>query len=163
MTASTKQPLHQIRDYFGSEVAIYFAFIGYYTDNLFYLSVVGCIVTVMQFSFPENNPFLQSVYQYSLVGYSFLTLAWSAMWMKGWDRCLAQLQVEWDCADDNAKLCDRTGFTGVLMKSPLTGLPVPTFTSEMRLKRYAGLELGVQVEKVDRLTNADWGLGCDRG
>jgi len=61
----------------------------------------------MQYSFPSNDPYLQSIYKYSLVGYSLIALAWSAFWMKGWERYLAQIQVDWNCMRDNIKVLVR--------------------------------------------------------
>ena len=56
--------------------------------------------------------------------------------MVGWQRYLSQLQVDWACNDFQDSACNRTGFKGVLMKSPITGYNEATFTKEMRLKRY---------------------------
>ena len=50
------QPLDEIRDYFGEETALYFAWLGTYTRALLGLSMFGVISMLTQFTVsPEHN------------------------------------------------------------------------------------------------------------
>lgn len=40
----TRQPLDAIRDYFGEQIAFYFAFVGFYTSSLAFPAILGLIV-----------------------------------------------------------------------------------------------------------------------
>ncbi|CAG5106103.1 Oidioi.mRNA.OKI2018_I69.chr1.g2683.t2.cds [Oikopleura dioica] len=40
------QPLDEIRDYFGEKIALYFGFLGFYTNSLIAFSVIGLIVMI---------------------------------------------------------------------------------------------------------------------
>jgi hypothetical protein len=41
------QPIHAVRDYFGENVAIYFAFLGFYAQSLFVASILGIIAFIV--------------------------------------------------------------------------------------------------------------------
>ena len=45
------QPIGELRDYFGDEVALYFSFLGEYTRSLIWPGILGIVVFITQ----ENN------------------------------------------------------------------------------------------------------------
>ena len=53
------QPLDRIRDYFGEKVALYFAFIQFYTRWLIPFSIIGLIVTFYGLGTYESNTYVQ--------------------------------------------------------------------------------------------------------
>ena len=55
------QPLDHIRDYLGEKVAIYFAWLGFYTAWLLPASVVGLLVFMSGLSTIEQNSIAQEV------------------------------------------------------------------------------------------------------
>ncbi|XP_070303804.1 anoctamin-8-like [Salvelinus sp. IW2-2015] len=42
-----KQPLDDIRDYFGVKIAMYFAWLGFYTTSMLYPAVIGFVLWVL--------------------------------------------------------------------------------------------------------------------
>lgn len=38
-----KQPLDLIRDYFGDQISLYFAWLGFYTEALIFPSIIGIL------------------------------------------------------------------------------------------------------------------------
>jgi hypothetical protein len=41
-------PTEQIRDYYGEKIALYFTFLGYYTEMLLPIGIAGLIVSIIQ-------------------------------------------------------------------------------------------------------------------
>ncbi|XP_072129228.1 anoctamin-9 isoform X1 [Mobula birostris] len=50
-----KQPINEIRDYFGERIALYFAWLGWYNTMLFPAAVIGVLVFLYGFIYFENN------------------------------------------------------------------------------------------------------------
>jgi len=48
------QPLDRIREYFGEKVALYFAFLGFYTSWLWSASIVGIIVFIFGLAYASS-------------------------------------------------------------------------------------------------------------
>ena len=46
MKALTAQPLEEIREYFGEQIALYFAFIEVYTQSLVWPAIIGVVTMV---------------------------------------------------------------------------------------------------------------------
>lgn len=55
------QPLDYIKDYFGVKIAIYFAWLGFYTYMLILASVVGVISFMYSLKWMKNNPISQQI------------------------------------------------------------------------------------------------------
>ena len=55
------QPLDHIRDYFGEKIAIYFAWLGFYTGWLLPVSLVGVIVFLTGLATLHHNTIAQEV------------------------------------------------------------------------------------------------------
>ena len=55
------QPIEEIRDYFGDDVALYFSWLGLYTSSLFLIAIVGCGVMILQplYGGVDRNPMTQ--------------------------------------------------------------------------------------------------------
>lgn len=71
--------LCQIKDYFGEQIALYFAFIGLYTKSLFYPVVFGLITYIGQMrSGIENNPLTF----YFSIFLAFWSLAFTTQWTR---------------------------------------------------------------------------------
>jgi len=84
-----KLPLHEIREYWGEEVAFYFAWLENYTTWLQIPAVVGIITIII-----ENT-----VWKPIVMIYSFVIIMWATLFLEYWKRCHAEIAFMWDCRD----------------------------------------------------------------
>jgi len=88
-----KQPLKEVRTYFGDKIGLYFAFLGFYTSSLWIPAIVGVLMTLTQ------------VYSYTTIGSidnpfvplycSFMSL-WGVIFCNNWKKIENRLQYEWN-------------------------------------------------------------------
>ena len=75
----TEQPIEEIRDYFGEQIALYFAFIQTYTRSLIWPTVIGVATMVGHVqNGVEGN-------QLTII-YSILVSFWSVYFLSAWKR-----------------------------------------------------------------------------
>lgn len=86
-----RQPINEIRNYFGEEIAFYFSFLGEYTTWLIVPSILGVITYIHQtaYGFATWQTFIFSV---------FLAL-WTTLFLEHWKRKEKTLGYEWCCLD----------------------------------------------------------------
>ncbi|MCJ8747291.1 hypothetical protein PDJAM_G00151770 [Pangasius djambal] len=56
-----KQPVDDIRDYFGEKVALYFLWLGWYTCMLIPAAIIGVVVFLYALAFFDSNPLIKEV------------------------------------------------------------------------------------------------------
>jgi len=88
-----KQPIEQIREYFGEKIALYFVFLGYYTTMLWIPALCGCMLFVTQIysrykSGSMDNPWVP-------LYCCFITI-WAIAFSAGWKQLEKRYQYEWD-------------------------------------------------------------------
>uniref|UniRef100_A0A3Q1AHV4 Anoctamin n=1 Tax=Amphiprion ocellaris TaxID=80972 RepID=A0A3Q1AHV4_AMPOC len=122
------QPLDHIREYFGEKIALYFAWIGFYTVWLLPASLVGTVIFLIGFGLmatdvPESLPLfimcpicnICSYWNYSSIcstykagllfdngGTVFLSVflsLWAVTFLQYWKRRCSVLAHCWDCSD----------------------------------------------------------------
>eukprot|EP00004_Rigifila_ramosa_P007079 TRINITY_DN179_c0_g1_i1.p1 TRINITY_DN179_c0_g1~~TRINITY_DN179_c0_g1_i1.p1 ORF type:complete len:754 (+),score=213.52 TRINITY_DN179_c0_g1_i1:323-2263(+) len=82
------QPMEDIRNYFGEKIALYFAWLGYYTGWLFFAAFVGVIVSIAGWSTGSfDNP--------GVPVYCFFLSIWSTLFLEFWKREQATLAFQW--------------------------------------------------------------------
>ena len=114
----TEQPIEEIRDYFGEQIALYFAFLRIYTESLMWPAMIGVATMVGHFlNGVEGNPL-------SLV-YSIAVSFWSVYFLAMWGRREAELQFLWGTADFESNERPRPQFQ---MKKDLIKLELNEFT-----------------------------------
>eukprot|EP00741_Cyanophora_paradoxa_P025082 tig00000342_g24210.t1 len=107
-TKGWTQPIHDIYRYFGAEIAMYFAFLGYYTKWLGYVCAVGLVAAYFQYTDMEIvrvvDPVTHIEKEMELRSYDgkavpffciFLAVAASLL-LEGWKREQAIHGVMWD-------------------------------------------------------------------
>ena len=99
------QPLDEIRDYFGEQIALYFAFVQSLTTSLIAPSIVGAITVLAMLVYGSaDNPLCPL--------YSVFILLWVANFCKTWRREEARLAFRWNVEDFESTERERTNFRG---------------------------------------------------
>ncbi|XP_047486839.1 anoctamin-8-like [Penaeus chinensis] len=130
------QPIEAIQQYFGSKIAIYFAWLGHYTTALTVPAFIGLIFWVFLWG---RDQVLEDV---GFVMFAFLNVVWASMWLEAWKRRSAELAYNWGTLDSQVEVFSepRPHFTmamGELRVSPVTGRLEPEYPAWRRnLIRY---------------------------
>uniref|UniRef100_A0A8C3XK52 Anoctamin n=1 Tax=Chelydra serpentina TaxID=8475 RepID=A0A8C3XK52_CHESE len=140
------QPLDHIRRYFGEKIALYFAWLGFYTGWLLPAAVVGTLVFIagifLMLSDIPAQEICESEDQYQMCPLSSERSFHSPCFY--WKRMNATLAHRWDCSDfEDIEERPRPQFTTMapmMMENPITGAEEPYFPKRNRVKRVmAGL------------------------
>lgn len=109
-------PLEEIHRYFGSNVAMYFAWMHMFTVWLIIPGIVGGVLSLNEaFSHHtvDDDPFIPF--------FSLLVVIWSAVFAKYWDRRCSEHAYKWGVSGEDRKERVRPEFRGELRKSVVTG------------------------------------------
>lgn len=109
------QPIEEVRDYFGDEVALYFSWLGMYTSALAVNSIFGIGVMILQpiFGGVDNNPLT--------VTYSVYVGLWSIAFLSTWGRRENELRFLWGTKGLSRQQKPRLEFSGEVVYNPDTG------------------------------------------
>uniref|UniRef100_A0A1A8DUG2 Anoctamin n=1 Tax=Nothobranchius kadleci TaxID=1051664 RepID=A0A1A8DUG2_NOTKA len=111
-----KQPLDDICDYFGVKIAMYFAWLGFYTNSLLYPAVIGFLLWILA----EADQTSQDI---CCVVFALFNVVWATLFLERWKRREAELAYRWGTLDTPAESLEepRPQFRGVKRCSPITG------------------------------------------
>ncbi|XP_035379301.1 anoctamin-8 isoform X2 [Electrophorus electricus] len=111
-----KQPLDDICDYFGVKIAMYFAWLGFYTTSMLYPAVIGFVLWMLT----ESD---QTSRDICCVVFALFNVVWATLFLERWKRRGAELAYKWGTLDTPAELLEepRPQFRGVKRCSPVTG------------------------------------------
>jgi hypothetical protein len=99
----TTQPIEEIRDYFGEQIALYFAFLRVYTNSLVFPTVIGMLTMIGHLrNGVEGNPLS--------LAYSILVSFWSVAFIKKWRIRQAELCFLWGTSTFEANQKTRKNF-----------------------------------------------------
>ncbi|XP_055333125.1 anoctamin-10-like [Paramacrobiotus metropolitanus] len=123
---SRKQPLDAVRDYFGEHIAIYFAFLGFYTEMLIPATILGLTMFTIQL-------FSQATLT-TVAAFAIFNLLWATFFFERWKRFCNRLCYKWGVLfKTNEQLeIPRSQFKGSMGKNPVTGLPEPVYPEMTR-------------------------------
>ncbi|XP_060550303.1 anoctamin-8 isoform X3 [Pantherophis guttatus] len=109
------QPLDEICDYFGVKIAMYFAWLGFYTSAMVYPAVFGSLL----YTFTEND---QTSRDICSVIFAIFNVIWSTLFLEEWKRRGAEFAYKWGTLDTPAESIEepRPQFRGVKRISPVT-------------------------------------------
>ncbi|XP_053442421.1 anoctamin-8 isoform X1 [Nycticebus coucang] len=109
------QPLDDICDYFGVKIAMYFAWLGFYTSAMVYPAVFGSVL----YTFTEADQTSRDV---SCVVFALFNVIWSTLFLEEWKRRGAELAYKWGTLDSPGEAMEepRPQFRGVRRISPVT-------------------------------------------
>ncbi|XP_043946595.1 anoctamin-8 isoform X2 [Protopterus annectens] len=110
------QPLGDICDYFGVKIAMYFAWLGYYTTSVIYPAAFGFVLWV----FTESDQTSRDV---SSVLFALFNVVWATLFLEGWKRRGAEFAYKWGTLDTPPEIIEepRPQFRGQKRVSPVTG------------------------------------------
>uniref|UniRef100_A0A672RAZ4 Anoctamin n=1 Tax=Sinocyclocheilus grahami TaxID=75366 RepID=A0A672RAZ4_SINGR len=111
-----KQPLDDICDYFGVKIAMYFAWLGFYTTSMLYPAVIGFVLWMLT----ESD---QTSRDICCVVFALFNVVWATLFLERWKRRGAELAYKWGTLDSPAESLEepRPQFRGVKRCSPVTG------------------------------------------
>ncbi|XP_071583857.1 anoctamin-8 isoform X2 [Heliangelus exortis] len=109
------QPLDEICDYFGVKIAMYFAWLGFYTSAMVYPAVFGSLL----YTFTESDQTSQDI---CCVVFAIFNVIWSTLFLEEWKRRGAEFAYKWGTLDTPAESIEepRPQFRGVKRISPVT-------------------------------------------
>ncbi|WKY03920.1 hypothetical protein Q1695_005136 [Nippostrongylus brasiliensis] len=143
-----EQPVDEIRDYFGTEIAMYFSWLGHMTTALWFPALLGLLMYFFSgFTYNTTVPKgqKQDAHQLfsdiSFVCFAFFNCVWSTAYLESWKRKQAELAFRWGTYDSS---CDsylqdpRPQFRGeYFAPNPVSGRMEPFYPSWKRaLVRY---------------------------
>ncbi|XP_019403601.1 PREDICTED: anoctamin-8 [Crocodylus porosus] len=109
------QPLDEICDYFGVKIAMYFAWLGFYTSAMVYPAVFGSIL----YTFTESDQTSRDV---CCVVFAIFNVIWATLFLEEWKRRGAEFAYKWGTLDTPAESIEepRPQFRGAKRISPVT-------------------------------------------
>lgn len=128
------QPIDKIQYYFGEKMALYFAFLGFYTIALLPPALIGIIYFVTSW---------QSMYREAI--FAVFNLIWATLFLEAWKRYNAELSFRWGTTDIVSTKFEepRANFYGILGKNLVTGKPEPVYPKWKRAARFYGVTVPV--------------------
>lgn len=134
------QPLADIRDYFGEKIALYFAWLGYYTCFLFVLSVFSMLLYVVMIDRGAMD--LTDTSDWWAYFYFVIVIIWSEIFQNTWLRQNSAIQLKWGTnkLEGIGEDYPRPQFqgTGPLVRSTINNAKIAVFPSETRAIRSLG-------------------------
>ncbi|KAL2097617.1 hypothetical protein ACEWY4_006824 [Coilia grayii] len=111
-----RQPLDDICSYFGVKIAMYFAWLGFYTNSMLYPAVIGLLLWMLS----ETDQKSQDI---CCVVFALFNVIWATLFLERWKRREAELAFKWGTLDTPAESIEepRPQFRGVKRNSPVTG------------------------------------------
>ncbi|KAL4713746.1 hypothetical protein ACJJTC_004277, partial [Scirpophaga incertulas] len=127
-TLFSPQPLDEISEYFGVKIAMYFAWLGHYTQSLTVPAVVGFIFWIWLGTANENWKDI------AYVLFSLFNVLWACVYLETWKRYSNVLAYKWGTLDqrDDLLVEPRPLFQGEMGTSQVTGRPEPQYAAWRR-------------------------------
>nr|XP_031362975.1 anoctamin-8 [Lonchura striata domestica] len=110
------QPLDDICDYFGVKIAMYFAWLGFYTSAMVYPAVFGSIL----YTFTDSDQTSQDI---SCVVFAIFNVVWATLFLEEWKRRGAEFAYKWGTLDTPAESLEEP-------RPQFRPLPVPSLSPQ---------------------------------
>ncbi|XP_063897375.1 anoctamin-8 isoform X2 [Helicoverpa armigera] len=127
-TLFSPQPIDEISEYFGVKIAMYFAWLGHYTQSLTVPAVVGFIFWIWLGTANDNWKDI------AYVLFSLFNVLWACVYLETWKRYSNVLAYKWGTLDQRDELLvePRPLFQGEMSTSSVTGRPEPVYAAWRR-------------------------------
>jgi anoctamin-10/anoctamin-7 len=131
-----RQPIDDVRNYFGETVALYFHFMGHYTTWLAYLAIIGGIITIhliINAGVYVGDLNKSIVKLYSVPILSFVLCIWTHLFLENWKKQEGLKAMEWGQTkfEDTAPV--RSDFYGQEVPSYINGSPIIVFPNREKI------------------------------
>ncbi|XP_063955758.1 anoctamin-8-like [Lytechinus pictus] len=122
------QPLDAVCDYFGVKIAIYFAWLGFYTQALLFPAMVGLLVTIFVDDSDQVNE------DKSVMFVSVCNIIWASLVLEVWKRKGSVLAYHWGTLDSKHELIEepRPQYKGDLVVNSVSGKLQPHYPAWKR-------------------------------
>ncbi|XP_063720745.1 anoctamin-8-like [Symsagittifera roscoffensis] len=109
-----KQPIDMVKDYFGVEIAFYFAWLGYYTWWLTIPALIGSLLWWI-----SADQYLSDLFA---VLFSILNVVWVTLFLEFWKRKSSALAYTWGTLDNQSEMLQypRALFKGTRQYNDIT-------------------------------------------
>lgn len=149
-----RQPLRDIRDYFGECIAFYFAWLAFYAQLLTLPASLVVVMALYQRDDPEfmiswnfyrtgHAPSTRFTISPVSFGVGLGVILWGILFAKFWERKSVWYQLEWGTTHLDLDLQDRTSFWGVMRRNPVTNEVEIYFNSRRRMLRQLGSMISI--------------------
>lgn len=123
-----RQPLNDVKDYYGESIAFYFAWLGFYTKWLWAPALIGIaanLTLIWEGSLysPDLSKAPERWVPYILSSYSVFMMLWATAFTEFWKRKQSKLAYRWDVLEFQPTDHHRPEFYGEIRPSPVTGRP----------------------------------------
>uniref|UniRef100_M4B5K8 Anoctamin transmembrane domain-containing protein n=1 Tax=Hyaloperonospora arabidopsidis (strain Emoy2) TaxID=559515 RepID=M4B5K8_HYAAE len=127
------QPLHKIRYYFGEKIALYFAWLEFYTKMLIFPAIAGIIT----FVYIEARQAATGTNEqgYILIAFAVFVVIWSSLFSELWRRKNGLLDSLWGLSGLQESFRYRPQFRGTKSYHPVTDAEEVTFESKTKRRR----------------------------
>eukprot|EP01118_Nematostelium_gracile_P007789 TRINITY_DN2553_c0_g1_i3.p1 TRINITY_DN2553_c0_g1~~TRINITY_DN2553_c0_g1_i3.p1 ORF type:complete len:614 (+),score=155.14 TRINITY_DN2553_c0_g1_i3:501-2342(+) len=106
----SRQPIDKIRNYFGEEIALYFAWLGFYTNWLIYASILGVFCGI--FWLIDRLTLNQRWATWFQTVYSVFLAIWATLFLEYWKRKNSTLNQKWGTLEFKLFETQRPSFYG---------------------------------------------------
>ncbi|RLN78126.1 hypothetical protein BBJ28_00025970, partial [Nothophytophthora sp. Chile5] len=150
------QPLHKIRFYFGEKIALYFAWLEFYTKMLIFPSIAGIIT----FTYIEVRQATTGTNQqgYILIAFAVFVVVWSSVFSESWKRKNGLLDSLWGLSGLHEAFRYRPQFRGTKSYHPTTDTEEMTYESRAKRRRAFAVSIIVVTMMVGIVIVALFGL-----
>jgi len=125
-----------VREYFGETIAMYFAFLGYYTFFLTPPALLGLL----------TNFYVSDEYrEISIIFFCVFNLVWATIFLESWKRRSAELAYQWGTINTERFEEPRATFYGELGKDPVTGHLQPQYSNFRRHMKFYTVSVPVMI------------------
>jgi hypothetical protein len=135
-------PAGRIREYFGEKIAMYFAFLSFYTIMLIIPSIIGIPIFIVQFF----GFIPRTVEIWCSVAFGFVMIIWTTLLAELWGRRETWFAVVWGQTDFEEDETVRPAFHGSSRRSPIDDEKELYFSVKMRFFRtLMGLAISILI------------------
>ncbi len=128
LSGAWQQPLDEVRDYFGEEIALYFTWLGHYVKWLVGPSILGVICGFRQLHLGSTTMVPVGLVLPEIAAFAFFITVWGTLFLEFWKRKESLKKLEWGMLGFEDEEPDRLEFVGLEVRSPIHGKPMTYFS-----------------------------------